>query len=99
MKYIYIIISILLLSSCYTPKYALTDVLLNPEKVSVKKDKSFVLVKHNFPFHAGKFNEKVDNDFKSLFGNKLTLQQNFLNFYHVPMDYLHEDIYLICHTI
>ena len=80
MKYIYILISFLSLSSCYTPKYALTDVLMSTEKVSIQNEKSFVLVKNNFPFNAGKFNEKVDNDFKSLFGNKLTLQQNFINF-------------------
>lgn len=38
------------------------------------------MVKNNFPFNAVKFNEKVDNDFKSLFGSQLYLQQNFIDF-------------------
>ena len=67
-------------NSCYSPKYALTDVLLNPDKKLVHLDKTFLLVKNNFPFNAVKFNEKVDNDFKSLFGSQLYLQQNFIDF-------------------
>ena len=49
-------------NSCYSPKYALTDVLLNPDKKLVHLDKTFLLVKNNFPFNAVKFNEKVDNE-------------------------------------
>ncbi|HCC93372.1 MAG TPA: hypothetical protein DEQ26_03425 [Flavobacteriaceae bacterium] len=67
-------------NSCYSPKYVLTDVLLNPDKKLVHLDKTFLLVKNNFPFNAVKFNEKVDNDFKSLFGSQLYLQQNFIDF-------------------